>query len=533
MRPLFLSLILLAACDPNPIAHDDFSYWDAQNVIAAIDGLYVRLPRSGGLAHITPDGAIRVDIGPGETQQIALAPDGQTAVAFVRRTRCEPDDPRDVRNPQVVSDCPTSARRVRSELLTLRGGEVAAANPVGTHYNAVTFSSDARWAVAWLDASQDVDLRDAGVVDLTSVQVLDLDRGTSTPVSVGFAASSVLFADDASRAVVLSRDSVALVELDDDEPRRGTTFPLTLEAGQRFDPVGLGLTPDGTHALIAAQGRDDLYALRLEPPSINLINLAGAPSAMAIVPPTHPGGDRFTDPLARNDRTILTYRSRSVVELVEHDSFEVETISLHGPVNQIELQERQAVLWNETGSRDVYGLDIDHQRATRFRLQNYPLGVHISPSEQFALVRTRASGSGGAGGVGDIYAQNPGLEVLDLRDDRGRTTPFLLENTAVGLAFSEGADRLDALVLQRDTNYLLQLDLFSMRQHELRLSESPVAIGHVPTADGGADGFWISHRAALGLISFVDPSTEDIVEVSGFAALGLLDDIPLELPEEQ
>ncbi|TVQ92525.1 MAG: hypothetical protein EA397_06865 [Deltaproteobacteria bacterium] len=531
MRLLTPLLILLASCDPDDGRLDD-GYWDAQDVTAASDGLYVRLLKSGGLAHITPEGAVLVDVGPGAVERVALAPDGLTAVAFVKRTRCESDDPRQTRRATYVSDCDPSERRYRTELLTLRGGEIEAANPIGTHFNAVTFSSDARWAIAWLDVSQPVALEGAGVVDLTSVQVLDLQAGSTTPISVGFAASSILFSEDAARAVVLSRDSVALVELDDDSPRRGTVFPLTLEAGQRFDPVGLGLTPDGTHALIAARGRDDLYALRLQPPSINLVNLSAAPAAMHILPPTHPDGDRLTDPLARDDRTILTYRSRAAVELVDHDSFVVDTLDLQSPANRIEALERQAVLWNDDGSRDVFGLDVDRLRTTRFRLQNPPLAVHLSPDAQFAVARTRASGGGGGEGVGDIYANNPGLEVLDLRDDRGRTTPFLLEDLAVGLAFSEGDERLDALVLQRNTPYLLQLDLLSLRQQELRLSETPLAIGNMPSRTGGSWGFWISHAAAFGLISFYEPGSGEITEVSGFAALALHDDVLLEQPEE-
>lgn len=532
MRSLLLALLGLTACESYPSEPVE-TPWDAQNPVAAADGLYVRLLNNGGLVHISPDGARRVDIGAGEVVRVDLAPDNTTATAFVRRTRCQPDDPSDARGARFVEDCPVDARELSGELLMIDDAQVRTAVPISAHYNAITFAADARWAIVWLDGSQSVDLEGTGVVDLTSVQVVDLESGVATPVSVGFAASRVLFTDDASRAVVLSQDSVALVELGGERPERSTVFPLTLESGQRFDPVGVGLTPEGRHALVAAQGRDDLYALRLSPPSINLVNLSGRPSAMAIVPPTIADGDRLNDPLARNDRTVLTHSNVAAVNLVEHDSFEVTTLPLLQPVDQITLRERQAMLWRFAASRDVYALDVDEADTTRFRLQNLPTSMHITPGLDFAVALTRPYNAGGTGSVGNLYSSSPGMEVLDLRDDRGRTTPFLLESSAVGLAFSESEDRLDALLLQNDVDYLLQLDLFTLQQQELRLSAAPRAIGSLPTTDGGSEGFWITHRSALGHVSFLDPTSGEITEVRGFAAYDLFNGVPLDTSEEE
>jgi len=522
--------LALTACEGWGTSHP--AIWDARDVVAAQDGLYVRLlsDRSGvggsGLVHVRPDGASIVDVGPGELSWIALAPDDQTAVGLVRRTRCEPRDPKDARGARYVRDCPTDARKIRGDLIAVSGGEVTGTSRVSPHYNTVTFSNDARWAIVWLDATRDIDVRGIGVVDLTSVQVVDLATFTTTPVSVGFAASRVLFTEDGNRAVVLSQDSVALIELTAERPARGTVFPLTLEAGQTFTPVGVGLTPDGRYALVTALGRDDLYALRLDPPSINLVNLSGRPAAMAILPPTNPAGDRATDPLARDDRTVIVHESTAAVDLVEHDSFDVDSLSLSSLVNRIEHLGRTALLWRQNEGFDAYHLDLGARRTTRFRLQNPASNTFISPGRTHAIALTRPRGGGGAG-IGGLYANSPGLEILDLRDDRGRTTPFLLEDIGVGLAFTESDVRLDALVLQRDTDYLLELDLLTLRQQELQLIEAPVAIGALPATSG----FWVTHDAPLGLISFYDPATGEINEVGGFAAYGLLEGVRLDTSE--
>jgi hypothetical protein len=520
LSPL-LALAALTACDAGSVFNQPT--WDPMAPVAAADGLYVRAVRGTGLIHVRPDGFVRVPVGDGEVRSVHLAPDGETAVALIRRTRCDPRDPRQAAGFRYVYECDITDRRVRGELAVIRGGEVERAARIGGQYNSVSFSPDGRWAMAWLDPAGPSDLRGVGVVDLTSVQMLDVTNGATTTVSVGFAASSVLFSDDGARAVVLSQDSVAVVDLTGEQPRRSTVFPLTLQAGQTFTPVALGLTPDGEHVLVAAQGRDDLYALRLDPPSINLINLSGTPAAMAILPPTNPGGDRETDPLARDDRTVLVHRNVARADIVDHDGFDVESVDLAGVVDSITTLDRTTLLWRQSAGRDAYHLNLEARSATRFHLQGSAFDLRVAPGGQRAVALTLP-------GDASFGESAYGLEILDLSDARGRTVPFRLEGPAVGLAFARGDLRLDALLLQRHVDYLVELDLLTSQQRELRLAAPPASIGAMP-GDGG--GFWITHQAALGLVSFYDPATGRLDEVSGFAASGLLEYVPLDRSDDE
>lgn len=489
--------------------------WDPASVVAAEDALYVRLPAAGRLARVTPDGAELVDLGAGRLERMDLAPDGSTLVAFVGRYDCVSDDPRDTRGVKTVEDCPASFLERSTQVVTVVEGEVQTTIDVGTHFNALEFSDNGRWAVAWLDVDAGIDLS-GGVVDLTSVLVLNLETGTAMPLSVGFAAETVLFDALSTRAVVLSKDSVALVELGSGTPERGTTFPLTLDPDQEVRPIGVELTPDGSYALITVQGRDDLYVLRLERPSVNLVNLSGTPSAMAVVP-----GDTPLD-----DRTVIAHRGVAKVDLIDHDDFDVEAIDLDLAVDRIVPIDRRVMLWNQGAStKDAYVLDLDSTELVEFRLENPPLALQVAPGGDFAVALTRAEG-----GFGDdlqgLYDRSPGLEILDLRDDRGRTAPFLLESPGVGLAFNATDTRMDALVLQDGQDYLYVLDLYTLTDQELDLEAPPVAVGSVP-----AGGFWITHDAALGLITFYDPASGDTTEVTGFGLLGWREGTPLSQDE--
>jgi DNA-binding beta-propeller fold protein YncE len=493
--------------------------WNAHDIVAAGDGLYVKLSATGRLVRVTRDGATLVDTGPGRVDQVALAPDGETVVAFARRTRCVSDDPRETRGVKTVEDCPGAFREVSTQVLVLNDADVTTTIDVSTHFNAVTFSGDGRWAVAWLDVDKGIDLTGAGVVDLTSVLVLDLDSATATPVSVGFAASNLLFTEDATRAVVLSKDSVALVDLTGERPERSTVFPLTLDADQRVTPVGVALTPDGRYALITARGSDDLYVLRLERPSINLVNLSGRPSAMAVFPDDDPSAEVDTS------RTVVVHTS-PVVDVMDHTAFDIDATGLDEPMDHIELAGREAILWGSEGQHDLYRIDIDTNELVEYRLENPAVQLQVAPGGDFAVALTRPEG-----GFGDdlqgLYDRSPGMELIDLRDARGRTAPFLLEGQGLGMAFAATDTRLDTLVLQQGQDYLYQLDLYTLQTVELDLAAPPVAIGSLP--DGG---FWITHDAMLGLVTFYDPSTGQTEEIAGFGALGWLEGTPLAEEEE-
>ena len=79
--------------------------------------------------------------------------------------------------------------------------------------------------------------------------------------------------------------------------------------------------------------------------------------------------------------------------------------------------------------------------------------------------------------------------------------------------------------------YLYKLDMYTGRAEEIDLAEPPVAIGSMPAGAGARadeDLFYITHDIGLGLISFLDPKTNNVHEVAGFASLGIADPIELQ-----
>ncbi|MBX2803153.1 MAG: hypothetical protein KTR31_36065 [Myxococcales bacterium] len=514
MRHLAL-FSLLAGCGWNHLPQQDNQFldeplWDAAGAVATADALYVRLPRAGALARVTADGVERIDLGEGRVTRIASAPDGQTVVTFLERYTCFPDDRREARRVKDLEDCDDDDLQIDTEILLVRGSDVSEGQAVTGTYNALAFSDDGRFAIAYLDFALGVQLE--GVVNLTGIAVLDLVDNVSELVTVGFAPDQVLFTYDdggnAVSAVVLSRNQVANVNLLT-EPAGVTQFPLTLDPDTERVPTGVALTPDGRYALISTAGSSDLYAIDLDNESINIVDLSGTPATLQV------------DGTA--DRTVLVYGGRSVAEVMEHDFFEVDTIELDEGMNQVTPIGGSALLWSDNiGRHDLYRLDLEDNELVEYRLQNPAVSLHVAPTLEFAVALTRPEGGSG-NDVDAIYDANPGMEVIDLSDNDSQ--PFLLEGQGLGVAFAQGDTSLNALVLQRGVDYLFRYDLYARQSEEIDLAAPPVAIGTL--ADGR---FWITHNSPLGLVSFLDPITGDVTEVGGFAAQGVID--PVDLVEE-
>jgi len=511
-----LALTLLSSCagwnrlpEQGALQLDD-PLWDPYRAQATEEGLYVPLTHAGGLALIpTPRGEpVRIDLGEGRLTKLTASPDRSRLVAFVETYACDEDDPSKAKHHRYLGDCPTKKTETTTTLRVIEGEKALPATEIGGTFNAIEYADDGQFAIAYLDFS-DPDLNLDGVVNLTSVAVLDLERGLSTPVTVGFAADRVLFTHDldgrAERAVVLSQNEVAVVDLTDEIPTNRVTFPLTLDPDSVVTPVGIELTPDGRYALISVAGSSDLYALDLESESINIVELSHNPTDMAVNIST--------------DRTVLVYDGGSVVEVLEHDYFDLDVFALDEPMSRIESGEDFTLLWSDGDGHDAYLLDLQTNQLTEYRLQNPAISMHIAPTEDFAIALTRPENGFGSG-IEGVYDSSPGMEVLHLDDDQ--TEPFLLEGTGLGVAWAATESSLHALILQQDAEYVYKLDMYTGRAEEISLAEPPIAIGSM--RDGS---FYITHDAGLGLVTFLDPKTNDTRTVSGFATLGLGDPVEL------
>jgi len=483
--------------------HMNDALWDA-NVIPTSDGVYVHLPHAKQVALVQPDGEWSlVDLLGGEPTRIVGAPDGESLLVFAEVPVCDSDEP----GIKTVEDCLEKGDdgdlRWETEVDLVRDGAlVGAPSPMGSHFNALAFTSDGSQAVAYLDYNEASSLDFGGLLNATEVVFMDLQTGDTTPVPVGFAADRILFDKDDTKAVVFSESQVVVVELESGNYERLVTYSLSLDVDIEVRPQDAALTPDGRYALVTVQGSGDLYTLDLEAESINIVDLDASPSGMGV------------EKVA--DTTALVYDTRRQVDLLDHEYFDVESIDLDEPATDITIGTGFAMLYNvsSTNYHDIYRLDTADMNLVEYRAKNPVESLQVSPDEGHAIAVTRPEPTSGTG-LEALTDSNWGIEILSLNSNSGQSINLISESQPVGVAFS--ADSAYALVLLEGVDELLKLDLYAGTYSQLPLEDSPLGIGSF-----GSGGFYITHDAALGLVSFLDPDTGEISAVGNFAAGGLL-----------
>lgn len=504
MRTPSLTLLLaLGACgfDQLPSQSDhgvDLPRWDP-DVIALNDAVYVNLPLSGELARVHPtEGWSLVDLDGLTPSRLVATPDREGVIVFGSYPTCTETDPKI----KTVEDCEERDGEIElvHEVALVRGGEVISRAEVAPHFNAVSFTNDGAQAALHLNYDSGADIEVSGVSDLTQVLFMDLASGAITPVAVGFAADRILFNADDSKAVVLSRGEVLVIELTSGDYDVEVRFPLSLDVDVQVRPQDVALTPDGTYALVTVSGDDSLYVLDLEQESINIVPLSAAPTAMIV------------DAVA--DRSIFVYSGAAVVDILEHDLFEIETVPLDEPMSEVTSLNGEALLYSTLGRKDAYVLELGEADYDELRLENPPSALVLSPDATLALAITRPEVSS-ASGLDAWYDSNWGVEIIDLVDREN--LPLVAESEPLAVAFTAEAATPTALVLLADSTDLMQLDL-------ARRTASPVAL-EAPALGldrFGEASFVIVHNAPFGLLSFLNPATGEITAVGGFATTGIL-----------
>ncbi len=499
MRTLFP--LLLVGCSPWSF-NDPASYtwvealWDPA-VVAAADGLYVRLPHAGKLARIDPASGkfAEVNLGGAAPEQMTLAPDGSSLLVRVNWQVCLDDDPK-IKAPY---DCPDDALETVTATDLVRGGERVTSVDVPSVFNAWTFDKNTNIAAATVDLDNGGTLDVNGLLNLTEVVFVELGSGASHHVPIGFAAEHVLFTLDGSRALVLSRSAAAVIDLA--SWSKTVEFQLVIDDDQSVTPEEAVLTPDGRYAILRVGG-SDLYTLDLENPHIDLIELDGNAS------------DLLVDNTA--DLTLAVMSNEPVVTLIDHEIFETINLELDEPAEKIVGGDGMALLYN-TSSRykDVYLINTLEKDVEEFRAENPILEMYLAEDRSVAVATTEPESTSGSGATG-LYDRYYGLSIFPLTVGAD-PIPLILESAPLGLELVAAGGVQYALLLLDGGDELLKVNLASGEHEFLSLPGRPTGISASP--DGQ---FVITQDASLGLISLLDPTDNSFTHVNGFGQLGLL-----------
>lgn len=504
--------LLLLGCDPWTLpegenAHVE-SLWDT-DVVAAADGVYVRLPHAGRLVRVAADGSwSEVNLDGASPGKLLPTADGSGVFLAATWPICDDDDPLI----EFVDDCPESKLSYSTEMVLVKDGERVgggALEGVAPQLNAAAYSHDNGWAALFLDFETGDTVEVDGFVNLNEVAFVDLASGAPHRVPVGFAAETVLFSDDDERAVILSRSQVAVVNLgaatDTCEAWSVcVTYPLTLDADTAVVPSGVVLVENGGYAMVSVEGNKDVYVLDLINESIDLLELDAVPSEMV------------DDPV--NGRTVFVYQGSARADVVDHVYFELQSITLDEPATSAVYTELGTVLYNNGGRyHDVITLDAATGNWHEQRAENPVIQLEVVDTFAVATLQPESSTGGGTAG---FYDENYGFGIFALSpvtgDEPRDPVSLVLESAPVGLATVSDDTASYALLLLDGVDTLLKVRLEDSAATEIALDAPPIGIQQSP--DGR---FVVTGDSPIGMVSFVDPADDGIVSVAGFATLGM------------
>lgn len=502
--------LLLLGCDPWNIP-DGGSNWPGElwdpAVVAAKDGVYVRLPSAGQLVRVTNDGAwSTVDLDGARPDRLFASPDGASVFVDASWDVCEDDDPAIV----YPEDCPGSKLSTATEVALVRDGERvgdAALDGVSAALDQVAWTTDSGTAALYLSPEAGAEVIVDGYLNLNEVTFVETANASVHRVSVGFAPESVLFTGDDSRAVVLSRSQVAVVNLANDTDGCDAwsvcvTYHLTLDADQTVTPRDVVLVDGGRYALVSVESSSDVYVLDLERESVDLLELVAPPTAVV------------DDPA--NERTIFTFGTRAMVSVLEHEFFEVQDITTDEPASAAELTTSGVLLYNDAidAYKDVLMFDPASGDWDEQRAEN-PI-YDLRAGTRFAVASERPEGTA----VGDVYDSHYVFGIFQLAPagtDVRDPVHLVLESEPVGLETLETDSADYALLLLRDLDTLLKVRLDDASATAIDLPAAPLGISASPDAS-----FIVTGDSPMGMVSFVDPADDSIETVTGFATSSFL-----------
>ncbi|HJN76171.1 MAG TPA: hypothetical protein QGF58_19740 [Myxococcota bacterium] len=490
-----MSLLLTLACGQH---HEiDAQLWDPDIEVVG-DRLYVMLPQGGALMTLSESSEPKlVDLDGASPNRLVPVPGGERVLVFSSWVVCQ--DP----EIELERDCEEEDLGIDYELGILSAEGLDLSIDVPGHLDGVALSPDGAFAVLYLDgppAGSSVDR----VADLDSVFLIDLETGDSASVTVGFAPGNILFMPNGKAAMVLSRSSAVLVDLD--ELKVKVRYDLTLDADQEIDPTIAALTPDGNYGLVGISGEDLLYKIDLVDPSIDLEDLDGEPTALVV--------DEDCD------CTVVAYKSRRQVDLLFHDGFTRSALETDERPETLVDGDGVVLAFDADGAgHDVYAIDLETQQITEYVVANRVSEAWVDPSGRYGVGLMMPETASWTDEVAAYADARYGLAVLELDDDEARN--LVLEGVPLELGLIATEFTTYALVLLEDDDEALLIDLSEPQPPMIiEMAAPPLKLGTL-----GDGRFWIAHDSPLGAVTLIDPlSPGEQVVLEDFAAVGVFPD---------
>ena len=394
--------------------------------------------------------------------------------------------------------------------------------PVLDNCNQITVSPDGLRAILWYDN----DAAEAGepMGPLSEIAVIDLSPDAADPVTVGVGVNvrQVVFSADSSRAVVVSDDGASVLPLAEITSNRSVPpMPLSSDGtpGQLGADRDLFVTVDGDFAVVRTAGEDGLGIVNLDSGEVRTvaagealidIELLGTTGALALLSPTR--GAVGLVSLAALPEPGGSGSGEGSSDGVEWISLPVGAAGFLVPSAD---GRRVFATGGQLGDNDLVAVTVATREVARFNLRKNTRSLLNTPDGRYLLVvHGHAAGQPVAGEPEEeLVAKSPAVSLVDL--ERGTTKLVLLPADAGVAALNRDASQVLFLVADEvlGVRSARWVDFASFSVRSAEFTRRPTDLGPLP----GSDWMFVTQSHPQGRISFLNLSTGEMREVTGFA----------------
>lgn len=322
-----------------------------------------------------------------------------------------------------------------------------------------------------------------------------MSDGAHFPMAVGFNPREIRFTDDGTTALVVSDETLALVDLRSD-PERPDVIELdpgTLEPPRAEEVV---ISPSGTYAYVRQFGTSELIVVDLDLKVVERLEIGDNPTDLDLSP-----DGSLAVAVARSSRELWVFDPEtpfSTVDVVALPDDENFGSILFDPIGE------QAILYTTAGTSNHYAAWDLNANTIRVHDVVKPIaGMTITPTGESMMVFHKLEDAPGADPDSPFFGEWA-LSLVDLRDFR--SNPLKLPAEPTGYANSNNG-RLGYFIMEGQP-FLEVIDYVSLLYTEVRLRSNPVYVGVLPDldpTDGDEPVAWASQEHELGRITFFDP----------------------------
>lgn len=395
-------------------------------------------------------------------------------------------------------------------VLRANGGKIETKTlPTAAQANALAFSADGRFAIAWANAKAIQNApKTEGFQDLT---ILDLQQNTSTILAVGYRPVTVGFAAGQPRAYAVTQDGVSIIDLSG-PPKLIKNVAISDTPNEDPGTRDVFVTKDGVYAFIRRDGSPDVTAVTLDTDTRTTITLPGPVTDLDLADT----GDRAVA-VVRDTAQAVILPIPGIVGAPASGTTVTVTGETVGSVSIAPGGQRGLLYTNAVVAERVTVLDLGAATFRTVKLYSPVLGVFASPDAQHAVVlhdKTEGSTTSGTSGGATVTPGTPGAFSLV---PVGQSLPAKIVATkALPVAVAVTNDR--AVVAERSNKtgtgiygaYLARLPSLMVDRYDL--ASPPIAVGVV----AGAKRAFIAQEHPEGRLTFVDLETGIARTLTGF-----------------